>query len=200
MTLIFKSELINSPRYVNSFALSLRLSLEVSKKRGHLLGPPKYKGPSMFLASRLWSCWSPRDVPWSRLKQRMARTVLSQAQCLMHIPELFNRHCNCHQRDKANRMMTRLQPWHKLSILNSTESMTSTIPRTSLKRMGLTPPFLTSYIFAGIKIVASFMWICKQTTTTVSKETLQTHVDIFHPKNPAPYVSMKQSWRTDICP
>ena len=34
----------------------------------------------------------------SRLEQLMIRTIESQAQCLMHIPVLFYRYYNCHQR------------------------------------------------------------------------------------------------------
>ena len=41
------------------------------------------------------------------------------------------------------------------SILSSTESTASTIPRTGLKRMGLTLLLIMIYIFVGIKIIAA---------------------------------------------
>ena len=65
--------------------------------------------------------------------------------------------------------------------------MASTIPRTGLKTMGLTLLLIIIYIFVGIKIiVACSARICKQTTKIVSKEMLQTHVDIFHSENTVP--------------
>ena len=43
------------------------------------------------------------------------------------------------------------------------------------------------YIFVGFKItVACSAHICKQTTKTVTKEVLQTHVNLFHSKNIVP--------------
>ena len=57
------------------------------------------------------------------------------------------------------------------SILSSTESMASTIPRTGLKRTGLTLLLIIIYIFVGIKIiVACSAHICKWATKIVSKE------------------------------
>ena len=56
----------------------------------------------------------------------------------MDILELFYRYYNCHQRGKANCMMTEDSCDINLSISSSSESMASTIPRTGLKRMVLT--------------------------------------------------------------
>ena len=79
--------------------------------------------------------------------------------------------------------------------------MASTIPRTGLKRMGLTLLLIIIYILVGIKIiVACSARICKQATKTVNKEMLQTHVYFFHSKNTKPFVSMKKLQKTDLCP
>ena len=60
------------------------------------------------------------------------------------------------------------------SILSSTEFMARTIPRTGLKRMGLTLLLILIDIFVGIKIVvACSAHICKWATTTASREMLQ---------------------------
>ena len=75
-----------------------------------LWGTPKYKGPSMSPASFVEKLKFP-SLPESqkeRLKQLMIRTIESPTQSLMHIPELFYRYYNCHQREKANCMITRL--------------------------------------------------------------------------------------------
>ena len=78
--------------------------------------------------------------------------------------------------------------------------MASTVPSTGLKRMGLTLLLIIIYIFGGIKIiVACSACICKQATKMVSKEMLQTHVNIFHSKNTTPYVSTKLQ-KTDFHP
>ena len=67
--------------------------------------------------------------------------------------------------------------------------------------MGLTLLLIVIYIFLGIKIiVACSACICKQATKIVSKEMLQTHVDIFSPENMEPYVSMKNLQKTDLHP
>jgi hypothetical protein len=51
--------------------------------------------------------------------------------------------------------------------------MVSTVPRTGLKRKGLTLLLIVICIFVGIKIVAvGSAHICKQATKTVSKEML----------------------------
>ena len=79
------------------------------------------------------------------------------------------------------------------SNLSSTESMASTIPRTGLKRMGLTRLLIIIYVFVGIKIiVACSARICKWATKIVRKEMLYTHVDIFYSENTVPHVSMKK--------
>ncbi len=73
--------------------------------------------------------------------------------------------------------------------------MASTIPRTGLKRMGLTILLIIIYIFVGLKIIVAYSAdISKQATKTVSKEMLQTHVDISHSKNMAP-TSAGRSYR-----
>ena len=67
--------------------------------------------------------------------------------------------------------------------------------------MGVTLLLKIIYIFVDIKIiVACSAHICKQATITVSKEMLQTPVDIFHSKNMASYVSMKKLQKMDFCP
>ena len=82
------------------------------------------------------------------------------------------------------------------SILSSMESMASTIPRTGLKRMGLTLQSIIIYIFLGIKmIIACSACICKWTTKTVRKEMTQTHVDVIQAKILMPYLIMRsQKW------
>ena len=51
-------------------------------------------------------------APASRIKyktkQLMVGTVESQTQCLMCIPELFYKYCNCHQREKTKYLMSKL--------------------------------------------------------------------------------------------
>ena len=42
--------------------------------------------------------------------------------------------------------------------------------------------------------------ICNQATEIVSKKMIQTHVNIFHSKNVARYVSMKNFQKMDLCP
>ena len=55
---------------------------------------------------------SPRK---SKAKQLMIRTTKSQAQCLRHTPELFQKYSNCHQSEKKlTEWWTRLCPWHEL--------------------------------------------------------------------------------------
>ena len=67
--------------------------------------------------------------------------------------------------------------------------------------MGLTLLLIIIYIFVGIKIiVACSAHIYKWATKIVSKEMLQTHVDIFHSENTVPYVSMKKLQKTDLHP
>ena len=78
--------------------------------------------------------------------------------------------------------------------------MANTVPSTGLKRTGLTLLLIIICIFGGIKIiVACSACIYKQATKMVSKEMLQTHVNIFHSKNTTPYVSMKLQ-ETDFHP
>ena len=72
--------------------------------------PPSTKAPPC----RLLLVYRKAESQESRRKPLMIRKIGSQTQCLIHIPELFYRYCNCHQREKANCMMTRLQPRHKL--------------------------------------------------------------------------------------
>ena len=87
------------------------------------------------------------------------------------------------------------------SILSSTETMASTIPRTGPMKMGLTLLLIIIYIFVGIKIIAACSaHICKQATKIVSKEMLQIQVDIFHSENMVLYVSMKKLQKTDLWP
>ena len=67
--------------------------------------------------------------------------------------------------------------------------------------MGLTLLLIIIYIFVGIKIIVAYSdCICKQATKTVSKEILQTHVDILHSKTLTPFLSMKQLQKTDLHP
>ena len=104
----------------------------------------------------------------------------------MHIPELFYRG-------------KKLIAWwpdssHDISCsnLSSTESMASTIPELGLKRMRLILLLIIICIFVGIKkIVDCSAWATK----IVSKEMLQTYVNIFHSENMMPYISMKKLWR-----
>ena len=71
--------------------------------------------------------------------------------------------------------------------LSNTESTANTIPRTGLKRKGLTLLLIIYNIFVDIKIIAAYSArICKQTTITVNNEMLQTHVDVFHSENMVP--------------
>lgn len=129
-----------------------------------------------------------------KTEQLMIRTIESQTQCLMQNPELPYRYHNCHQRRK------KLTMWgpacsHDISCsnLSTTESMASTVLRTGLKTMGLTLLLIIIYIFVGTKItVPCSACVCKWTTTIVSKEMLQIHVDIFHSRNMAPCISMKK--------
>ena len=129
--------------------------------------------------------------PKYKTQQLMIRTIESQTQCLMHIPGLFYRYCNCQQRGR------KLIAWwldysHDISCsnLSNTESMASTIPRTGLKRMGLTLLLIIIYVFWGIKIIiACSAHTCKRATTIVSKKMLQTHIDIFHSEKVVSYVS-----------
>ena len=84
---------------------------------------------------------------------------------------------------------------HSISyfILSNTEPMGSVIPRTGLKRMGLTLLLIIICISVGIKmIVACSACICKRVTNTVSKEMLQTHVDIFHSEYYTLYLSYRR--------
>lgn len=71
--------------------------------------------------------------------------------------------------------------------------MVSPFLRTGLKIMGLTLLLIIIYAFVGIKIiVACSAHICNWATKIISKEMLQTHVDIFHSKYMVPYVSVKK--------
>ena len=120
----------------------------------------------------------------------MIRTIQSETQCLMHIAELFYRYCNCHQRT-----------WHSYSNLNSTESMVVETLRTGLKSMGLTWLLIVIYIFVGIKIIVTCSaHIRKGADKIVSREMLQTCVDIFPSKEMAPYVSMRKLQKINLGP
>ena len=53
----------------------------------------------------------------------------------------------------------------------------------------------------GIKIIAACSArLCKQATKIVSKEMLQTHVDIFHSENTEPYVSIQKLQKMNLHP
>lgn len=74
------------------------------------------------------------------------------------------------------------------SILSSTESVASTIPKTGLRRL-LIQLLIIIYVFVGIAVIIAYSThICKQATKITSKETLQTHADIFYSKNMLPYI------------
>ena len=65
--------------------------------------------------------------------------------------------------------------------------------------MGLILLLIIIYIFVGIKIiVACSARICKWATKIVSKEMLQTHVNIFQSENVALYISMKKLQKVDL--
>ena len=67
--------------------------------------------------------------------------------------------------------------------------------------MGLTLLLIIIYIFVSIKlIVTCSAHICNRATKIVSKEMLQTHVDVFHSENTAPYVNMKKLQKVDLRP
>ena len=69
------------------------------------------------------------------------------------------------------------------------------------ERMGLTLLLIIIYIFVGIRIIVAWSaHICKQATKIVSKEMLQTHVEIFHSENTTLYVSMKKLQKMDLHP
>ena len=85
------------------------------------------------------------------------------------------------------------------SILSNTEPMGSVIPRTGLKRMGLTLLLIIICISVGIKmIVACSACICKPATKIVTKKMPQTHVNIFHSENVVSYISMKKLQKIDL--
>ena len=66
--------------------------------------------------------------------------------------------------------------------------------------MGLTLLLIIIYILVGINVIAACsVDICKQATKTISKESPQTRVSIFHFKNTVPYVCMKKLQKTDLC-
>ena len=65
--------------------------------------------------------------------------------------------------------------------------------------MRLTVLHIIIYIFVGIRTACSDH-ICKQETKIVSKEMLETHVDIFHSENTVPYVSTKKLQKMDLAP
>ena len=59
--------------------------------------------------------------------------------------------------------------------------------------MGLALLLMIIYTFVGIEvIIACSAHIHKQATKIVSKEILQTHVNIFHSKTSMPFLSMKK--------
>ena len=67
--------------------------------------------------------------------------------------------------------------------------------------MGLTLLLIIIYIFVDIKIiVACSAHICKQATKIVSKEMLQTHVDIFQSENTSPMSAWKSYRRQTFTP
>ena len=85
------------------------------------------------------------------------------------------------------------------SIFSNTEPMGSVIPRTGLKRMGLTLLLIIICISVGIKvIVACSACICKQATKIVIKKMPQNHVNIFHSENVVSYISMKKLQKIDL--
>ena len=87
------------------------------------------------------------------------------------------------------------------STLSSIESMMSMIPRTGLRRIGLTLLLIIICIFVGIKIIViCIAHTCKWVTKTVSKEILGTHVAIFHSETMVSNVSVKKLQKTELCP
>lgn len=90
----------------------------------------------------------------SRLEQQVIKTVKSQ--CLMHIPELYYRYCDCHQKEKLPAWWPDCSCGISCFFLSSNKSKASTGPRTGLKRMGLTLFFIMIYIFVGIKVCSLF--------------------------------------------
>lgn len=74
------------------------------------------------------------------------------------------------------------------SILSNTQSVASTIPKTGLRRLLIQLLIIIS-IFVGITVIIAYSThLCKEATKITSKETLQTHVDIFHSKNMLPNI------------
>ena len=85
------------------------------------------------------------------------------------------------------------------SILSNTEPMGSIIPRTGLKRMGLTLILIIICISVSIKIIVAISaCICKQATKIVTKEMPQTQVNIFHSENMVSYINMKKLQKIDL--
>ena len=79
--------------------------------------------------------------------------------------------------------------------------MASTVLRTGLQRMGLTLLSIIICIFVGIENNCNLFCLNgKCVGTTVSREVLKTHVNIFHSKNIAAYVSMKKVTEDDLHP
>ena len=75
------------------------------------------------------------------------------------------------------------------------------ILRTGLKSMGLTLLLIVIYIFVCIKItVTCSAHILTGADKIVSKETLQTHVDIFPSEEMAPSVSMRKLQKINLGP
>ena len=74
------------------------------------------------------------------------------------------------------------------SILSNTQSVASTIPKTGLRRL-LIQLLIIIYIFVDITVIIAYSThLCKQATKITSKETLQSHVDIFRSENMLPYI------------
>ena len=130
-----------------------------------------------------------------RLNQSKIRTLQSQIQYLMYIPESFYRCYSCQQKEQLTAWWPGCSHDLRCSILSSTGSRARTIPRTGLKRMRRTL-LLIIWIFKRIKIIVGACSACihKWATKTVRREMLQTHVDIFQLR-PWPPISAWHSYR-----
>ena len=73
-------------------------------------------GIVMSPASCLWKSWGLPSLPDSQRSrlQQVIRTTELQSRCPMHIAKLAYKYRNRHQREKADCMMSSLQPRHKL--------------------------------------------------------------------------------------
>ena len=125
-------------------------------------------------ASCLWKSWGLPGLPdsqGSRLQQ-IIRTTGLQILCPMHIAKLSYRYCNRHQREKADCMMSRLQPHHKLFHLEQ-HWVHGSFQELALKENGINMTAYNNYIFVGIKItVVCSAHLCKRASTTVRRDAI----------------------------